>query len=137
MRVIVFRLICAGWIAALVYGSLASVDDVQGAYVFGDFVLHAFGYAALTVLVVLSQRHPRIWVAVGAAVALGLVLEILQSFTGDRSATVIDVVANATGAGKESTVMIVHCRIGLRNFWCRLCILLFFLWKYPEELSEN
>ena len=90
MRVIVFRLICAGWIAALVYGSLAPVDDVQGAYVFGDFVLHAFGYAALTVLVVLSQRHPRIWVAVGAAVALGLVLEILQSFTrgsecnGDR-----------------------------------------------------
>ena len=98
MRVIVFRLICAGWIAALVYGSLAPVDDVQGAYVFGDFVLHAFGYAALTVLVVLSPRHPRIWVAVGAAVALGLVLEILQSFTGDRSATVIDVVANATGA---------------------------------------
>lgn len=98
MRVIVFRLICACLIAALVYGSLAPVDDVQGAYVFGDFVLHAFGYAALTVLVVLSQRHPRIWVAVGAAVALGLVLEILQSFTGDRSASVIDVVANATGA---------------------------------------
>ena len=98
MRVIVFRLICAGWIGALVYGSLAPVDDVQGAYVFGDFVLHAFGYAALTVLVALSQRHPRIWVAVGAAVALGLVLEILQSFTGDRSASVIDAVANATGA---------------------------------------
>ena len=98
MRFIVFRLISACWIAALVYGSLAPADDVQGAYVFGDFVLHAFGYAALTVLLVLSQRHPRIWVAVGAAVALGLALELLQSFTGDRSASVIDVVANATGA---------------------------------------
>ena len=98
MRLIVFRLIGAGWIAVLVYGSLAPVDDVQGAYVLGDFVLHAFGYAALTVLVVFSQRHPGVWVAVGAAVALGLVLEILQSFTGDRSASVIDAVANATGA---------------------------------------
>ena len=98
MRLIVFRLISAAWIAVLVYGSLAPVDDVQDAYVFGDLVLHAFGYAALTVLVVFSQRHPRVWVAVGAAVALGLVLEILQSFTGDRSASVIDAVANATGA---------------------------------------
>jgi VanZ family protein len=98
VRFIVFRVISAGWIAALVFGSLAPADDVQGAYVFGDFVLHAFGYAALTVLLVLSQRHPRIWVAGGAAVALGLVLEILQSFTGDRSASAIDVVANATGA---------------------------------------
>ena len=75
MRLIVFRLISAAWIAVLVYGSLAPVDDVQGAYVLGDFVLHAFGYAALTVLVMFSQRHPRVWVAVGAAVALGLVLE--------------------------------------------------------------
>ena len=49
-------------------------------------------------LLVLSQRNPRIWVTVGTAVALGLVLEILQSFTGDRSASVIDLVANATGA---------------------------------------
>lgn len=98
MRFIVVRLVSACWIAALVYGSLAPADDVQGAYVFGDFVLHAFGYAALTVLLVLSQRHPRIWVAGGAAVALGLVLEILQSFTGERSASAIDVVANATGA---------------------------------------
>ena len=98
MRFIVVRLISTCWIAALVYGSLAPADGVQAAYVFGDFVLHAFGYAALTVLLVLSQRHPRIWVTVGAAVALGLVLEILQSFTGDRSASTIDVVANATGA---------------------------------------
>ena len=98
MRFIVVRLISACWIAALVYGSLAPADDVQGAYAFGDFVLHAFGYAALTVLLVLSQRHPRIWLAVGAAVALGLALELLQSFTGDRSASVIDVAADATGA---------------------------------------
>ncbi|MCP4892527.1 MAG: hypothetical protein GY911_01780 [Actinomycetales bacterium] len=98
MRFIVFRLISACWIAALVYGSLAPADDVQGAYVFGDFVLHAFGYAALTVLLALSQRDPSIWATVGAAAAMGLVLEILQSFTGDRSASVIDVVANATGA---------------------------------------
>ncbi len=56
MRYLITRSLAAGWLIVLVLGSIAPADEVQPAYIFGDFVLHAFGYFGLTVLLVLSVR---------------------------------------------------------------------------------
>ena len=110
MRYFIARLLTIGWIAVLVYGSLAPADDVEGAYVFGDFVLHAFGYFGLTVLFVFSQRQPKIWISAIVAMIIGIALEGVQGLTPDRSMQAVDALANAVGA-----------LTGAGFFWLRGC----------------
>ena len=94
----------------LVLGSIAPADDVQGAYLFGDFVLHAFGYFGLTVLFVFSQRQPKLIASAVVAAIIGIALEGVQGLTADRDPQVMDAIANAVGAFA-----------GAGFFWLRGC----------------
>lgn len=110
MRFWVARVLAAGWLVVLVVGSIAPAKEVQSAYVFGDFVLHAFGYFGLTVLLVFSQRQPRIWISAIVAMVIGVALEGVQGLTPDRAMQATDALANAVGA-----------LTGAGFFWFRGC----------------
>ncbi|MGA0209727.1 MAG: VanZ family protein [Candidatus Nanopelagicales bacterium] len=112
MRFLITRMLAAGWLLVLVLGSIAPADteQIQPAYLFGDFVLHGFGYFGLTVLLVLSQRNPRIWASAIVAALIGLALEGVQGLTADRDPQVLDALANTVGAV-----------IGAGFFWIRGC----------------
>ncbi|MDC3376813.1 VanZ family protein [Candidatus Nanopelagicales bacterium] len=112
MRFWVARALAAGWLVVLVVGSIAPADteQIQPAYVFGDFVLHAFGYFGLTVLLVFSQRQPRIWISAIVAMVIGIALEGVQGLTPDRAMQASDALANTVGA-----------LTGAGFFWFRGC----------------
>ena len=84
LRFWIARVGAALWLTAILVGSLAPADDVQGAYVVPDFWVHAAGYFGLAVLFMLSQRRPRLVLSAAAAVGVGVVVELLQSTTTDQ-----------------------------------------------------
>lgn len=100
MRYAITRALAAGWLVVLVLGSIAPADteQIQPAYFFGDFILHAFGYFGLTVLLVLAQRAPKILVTAIISAIIGLALEGVQGLTADRTPQGMDALANALGA---------------------------------------
>ena len=108
----VARALAAGWLLVLILGSIAPADteQVQPAYFFGDFVLHAFGYFGLTVLFVFSQRQLKIWISAIVAMIFGIALEGVQGLTPDRAMPASDALANAVGA-----------LTGAGFFWFRGC----------------
>lgn len=112
MRYLIPRLLAAGWLVVLVVGSLvpADTEQIRPAYFFGDFVLHAFGYFGLTVLLVLAQRRPRLIASAIVAAIIGIALEGLQGLTADRDPQPMDALANAVGA-----------LAGAGFFWVRGC----------------
>jgi len=98
------------WLLVLTWGSLAPQDSVRGAFTFGDVLVHVAGYLGLTLLLLASQRQPRLLVSGAVAVAIGMVMEILQLLTSDRSGSFTDIGANAAGA----VIAVVIWRIGER-----------------------
>lgn len=112
MRYVITRILAGAWLVVLVLGSIAPADTeaIQPAYIFGDFVLHAAGYFGLTVLLVLAQRQPRIWISAIVAAVVGVVLEGVQGLTADRSPQAMDALANTVGALAGSSF-----------FWLRGC----------------
>jgi VanZ family protein len=97
-RYLIPRLAAAAWLAVLVWGSLAPQESVRGAFTFGDILVHLAGYLGLTLLLLASQRHPRLVITCALSVAIGVVMEVLQSLTSDRSGSWADIAANAVGA---------------------------------------
>jgi VanZ family protein len=110
VRYVVARLLAAGWLLVLILGSIAPADNVQGAYVFGDFVLHAAGYFGLTVLLVFAQHRPKLIATAVLAALIGIAMEFVQGFTADRTPSAMDALANALGAA-----------VGAGFFWLRGC----------------
>ncbi len=108
MRYTVARVLAAAWLIVLVLGSIAPPENVQPAYIFGDFVLHAFGYFGLTVLFVFSQRQPKLIASAIAAAVIGVALEGVQGLTADRTPQLTDALANTAGAA-----------VGAGFFWFR------------------
>jgi len=100
VRYAITRALAAGWLVVLVLGSIAPADteQIQPAYVFGDFILHAFGYFGLTILLVLAQRAPKILLTAIVAAVIGLALEGVQGLTADRTPSAMDALANSLGA---------------------------------------
>ena len=100
MRYVITRSLAGAWMVVLIVGSVlpADTEEIQPAYLFGDFVLHAFGYFGLTVLLVLAQRNPRILASAIVAALIGLALEGVQGMTADRDPQVMDALANTVGA---------------------------------------
>lgn len=106
----VARAAAALWLAVLTWGSLAPQESVRGAFTFGDVLVHVAGYLGLTLVLLASQRQPRLLVTCGASVAIGIVMEVLQLLTSDRSGSLPDIAANAVGA----VLGVVIWRIGVR-----------------------
>jgi len=100
VRYVITRLLAGAWLVVLIVGSVlpADTEEIQPAYLFGDFVLHAFGYFGLTVLLVLAQRNPKILLSAIVAALIGLALEGVQGLTADRDPQVMDALANTVGA---------------------------------------
>ena len=100
MRFVITRSLAGAWLLVLIVGSVlpADTEEIQPAYIFGDFVLHAFGYFGLTVLLVLAQRNPKILASAIVAAFIGLALEGVQGMTADRDPQVMDALANTVGA---------------------------------------
>lgn len=100
MRYVITRSLAGVWLVVLVLGSVlpADTEEIRPAYVFGDFVLHAFGYFGLTVLLVLAQRNPKILASAIVAAVIGIILEGVQGLTADRTPQAMDALANAVGA---------------------------------------
>ena len=76
MRYVITRTLAAGELALLIVGSVlpADTEQIQPAYLFGEFVLHVFGNFELNGLVVLSHRGYKLEFSAIAAVLIGLVL---------------------------------------------------------------
>jgi VanZ family protein len=98
------------WLAVLTWGSLAPQESVRGAFTFGDVLVHIAGYLGLTLLLLASQRQPRLLVTGAVSVTIGVLMEILQLLTSDRSGSLADIAANAAGA----VIAVVIWRIGAR-----------------------
>ena len=100
MRYVITRSLAGAWLVVLIVGSVlpADTEEIQPAYLFGDFVLHAFGYFGLTVLLVLAQRNPRILASAIVAALIGLALEGVLGMTADRDPPVMDALANTVDA---------------------------------------
>lgn len=84
-------------VAAVVYFSLARLDvDIQAEG--GDKVAHVVAYALLTFwfMQIYVTLRPRMAIAAGLAV-LGIMLELLQGYTGYRHFDYVDMIANTIG----------------------------------------
>ncbi len=85
------------WVALVVVLSLSPVPPTPVDFPGMDKVLHVLIYAALMLWFV--QLHPKSrygWLASGF-IALGILLEVLQSWSGYRTGDVMDVLANSLG----------------------------------------
>ena len=84
-------------VAAVVYFSLARLDvDIQAEG--GDKVAHVVAYAFLAFwfMQIYVTFRPRLAIAAGL-MALGIMLEFLQGYTGYRNFDYVDMISNATG----------------------------------------
>jgi len=84
-------------VAAVVYFSLARLDvDIQAEG--GDKVAHVVAYALLTFwfMQIYITLWPRVAIAAGL-VALGIMLEFLQGYTGYRNFDYVDMISNTIG----------------------------------------
>jgi VanZ family protein len=84
-------------VAAVVYFSLARLDvDIQAEG--GDKVAHVLAYALLTFwfMQIYVALRPRVAIAAGL-VALGIMLEFLQGYTGYRNFDYVDMISNTIG----------------------------------------
>ena len=84
-------------VAAVVYLSLARLDiDIPAEG--GDKVGHVAAYALLTIwfMQIYAALRPRVAIAAGL-VALGIVLEFLQGYTGYRNFDYVDMMSNTIG----------------------------------------
>ena len=84
-------------VAAVVYFSLARLDvDIQAEG--GDKVAHVVAYALLTFwfMQIYVTLWPRVAIAAGL-VALGIMLEFLQGYTGYRNFDYVDMISNTIG----------------------------------------
>lgn len=106
----VARIAAALWLAVLTWGSLAPQESVQGAFTFGDVLVHVAGYLGLTLLLLASQMQPRLLPTFAVSVGIGVIMEGLQLLTSDRSGSLLDIASNAAGA----VVGVVIWRIGSR-----------------------
>lgn len=88
--------VAIGWL------SLAPSSGVPPTFGISDKVLHAVGYAVFGALAVLAGL--RVWAAILAAMALGLVLEVLQGLGGYRTFEWVDLVADVAGAAVGALV---------------------------------
>lgn len=109
-RYLIARSAAAVWLVVLTWGSLAPQQSVRGAFTFGDVLVHVAGYLGLTLLLLASQRSPRFIVTLFASLGIGVVMELLQLLTSDRSGSVTDIASNALGA----VIGVVVWRIGVR-----------------------
>ena len=83
-------------IVVTIWFSLVPASQVPGATRVSDLVSHFFGYATLGFLSVGSGLRWRTGFIV--VFALGVLLEVLQSFVGYRYFEIKDIVANGLGA---------------------------------------
>lgn len=91
-----WRILLAVAAAVIAWTSLLPPDDLPSTAMVSDKVLHLLGYAILGSLAVLSGLR---WgVALVAATAFGLVLEVAQGVLGYRSFEGADLLADAVGA---------------------------------------
>ena len=109
-RFAVARVAAAVWLTVLTWGSLAPQESVRGAFTCGDVLVHIVGYLGLTLLLLASQRAPKLMVTGLIALVIGIVMELLQMLTSDRSGSVLDVASNAVGA----LIAVAAWRIGSR-----------------------
>ena len=89
----------SAWVllAAVVYLSLARLDvDIPAEG--GDKVAHVVAYALLTFwfMQIYTAARPRVAIAAGL-VTLGIVLEVLQGYTGYRNFDYVDMISNTIG----------------------------------------
>jgi VanZ family protein len=96
-RIAVARAAAVVWLAVLTWGSLAPEESVQGAFTFGDVLAHIAGYLGLTLLFLASQRRPRLLLTGAITMGIGILMELLQMLTSDRSGSLLDVASNAAG----------------------------------------
>jgi VanZ family protein len=86
-----------GWLLCIVL-SLMRLPDVDLEVPNGDKIEHVLAYAMLSAwsVLIFADRRTR-WRAATALVALGIVLEFAQSFTGYRSMDAKDALADTLG----------------------------------------
>jgi VanZ family protein len=108
----------SAWIAMLVATvvvCLARIPDIAPQVDYFDKIEHLVGYALLAAYAAMLFATRR---ALGAAalglVALGVLIELLQSMTSWRSADAGDVLANATGVVLGMLVAATPLRSGLQ-----------------------
>ena len=90
------RVLLVGWVVVIAWASLLPPEQIPSGPAMSDKAVHAFGYAVLGALAVISGLR---WVAaVGLAAGIGLLLEVAQRISGYRRFEWADLAADAAGA---------------------------------------
>lgn len=96
--------------AIIVYLSLVQPGNVPAPTV-SDKLKHFVAYGALAAPFCVYMGLRRVWLALMLVIALGISMEIAQAFAGtERSASVLDAVANTIGAAMSGLVYWVVMR---------------------------
>lgn len=106
------------FITLLVLGNLPRMAaDMSQA--FGDKHLHFAAYGCMAALLYMSFNRHAFWAGWMGTLVLGIVDETIQSFVPYRSASLLDLLADAIGAG--GTVIFLHLiRTAMPQAWQRI-----------------
>ncbi len=85
-----------GMVALTIIVSLRPMPEEIPTLLSYDKLIHMLGYLVLTALGLLGYQQ-RNWAIVAFAIGLGIVIELIQPYTG-RTFSIADMIANATGA---------------------------------------
>lgn len=98
LSVSVYRAVFWLLLIAVLILSLVSVGETRQIFFAQDKLFHVLAYSALYLLLIQAyQNQFSLWFLAVSLLVFGLVVEVLQLFTGYRQAEVLDFVANGLG----------------------------------------
>lgn len=102
---LVYRLVLAAYMAMVLVVSLRPMPTGLPEIFNIDKLYHLGTYMVMAVLTALALQgegrammRDRLWIAALMAFTYGVMIEVLQSFTGTRSADILDAIVNGIGA---------------------------------------
>ena len=106
-RGFIARIGLAAWVVVLMWTSLAPAEYVPGAASVSDKVLHLVAYLVLGALCVFALPRVRPLVILAGITAFGLLMEVLQYFTGYRAFEWTDLLSDVIGAAIGMTAALI------------------------------
>lgn len=107
VRRLVARVGLAAWVAVLMWASLAPAQNIPGGASVSDKLLHFVAYLVLGALCVFALPRVRPLVILAGVTAFGLLMEVLQLFTGYRAFEWTDLLSDFVGAAIGMTAALI------------------------------
>ena len=98
ITIAVYRVVFWLSLVAILVLSLVSLGETEPLFIGQDKLLHALAYAGLYVLLIQAYNNQfGLWSLALSLAIFGLLVEVIQFFTGYRQAEIWDFVANSLG----------------------------------------